>query len=230
MLPIVLLSFVTVLTICSRSLVSGDRTATLEDFVLRIGTKLASLVPGTTLGMVFDLINRYSSPGCLLFFLNVPHNMFAMWSRAKFRQIAVIQSRRRIFALDKSSAHFFSFPIDHSRILPTLGQPLRSFPRAKCSTFPANARSSGTAFLDALQDAIASARASPRRESSRELRRAINSLDGAAVRRFLHLLDLSDPAAAPCDSHDRPFLALRGRARLSAPVRSVLSQSVQPDD
>lgn len=26
--------------------------------------------------MVFDLTNRYSSPGCLLFFLNVPHNIF----------------------------------------------------------------------------------------------------------------------------------------------------------
>ncbi|KYM96731.1 hypothetical protein ALC62_12523 [Cyphomyrmex costatus] len=51
--------------------------AVLVDFVLRIETILTSLGPDTILGMVFDLTNRYSSPGCLLLFLNVPHNMFA---------------------------------------------------------------------------------------------------------------------------------------------------------
>ncbi|EZA62487.1 hypothetical protein X777_10117 [Ooceraea biroi] len=39
---------------------------------------LVSLIPETTLGMVFDLTKRYSSPAYLLFFLNVPHNMFAI--------------------------------------------------------------------------------------------------------------------------------------------------------
>lgn len=73
--------YVPILTICSRFLINDDRVATLVDLVLRTGTKLASLAPDIILGMVLDLTKRYSSPGCLLLFLNVPHNMFAMQSR-----------------------------------------------------------------------------------------------------------------------------------------------------
>lgn len=65
------------LTICSRSLISDGRVATLVDLVLRTGTTTCTSlpVPDTIRGMVFDLTSRYSSPGCLLLFLNVPHNM-----------------------------------------------------------------------------------------------------------------------------------------------------------
>lgn len=80
-LPLINILYVLILTICSRFLISDDRVATLVDLVLRIGTKLASLVPNIILGMVLDLTKRYSSPGCLLLLLNVPHNMFAMQSR-----------------------------------------------------------------------------------------------------------------------------------------------------
>lgn len=68
------------LTMCRRSLRWGERAATLEDFVLRTVTRLPSFAD-RILGIVFDLTNRYSSPGCLLFFLNVPHNMFLTRSR-----------------------------------------------------------------------------------------------------------------------------------------------------
>lgn len=68
--------FTFILTVFSRPLISDGRAVTLVDFVLRTATKLASLA--TILGMVFDLTNRYSSPGCLLFFLKVPHNMFVV--------------------------------------------------------------------------------------------------------------------------------------------------------
>ena len=68
------------LTMCRRSLRWGERAATLEDFVLRTVTRLPSFAD-RILGIVFDLTNRYSSPGCLLFFLNVPHNMFLARSR-----------------------------------------------------------------------------------------------------------------------------------------------------
>lgn len=64
------------LTILRRSLIKDDRTVALEDLVLRTATREPSRVD-TILGMVFDLTNRYSSPGLLLFFLNVPHSMFA---------------------------------------------------------------------------------------------------------------------------------------------------------
>lgn len=74
------------LTVCNRSLSKG-RAAVLVDFVLRTDTKLTSLGPDTILGMVFDLTNRYSSPGCLLLFLNVPHNMFLMSSRLSYRNL-----------------------------------------------------------------------------------------------------------------------------------------------
>ncbi|KYM81480.1 hypothetical protein ALC53_08044 [Atta colombica] len=57
------------------SLISKGR-AVLVDFVLRTDVILKSLGPDTILGMVFDLTNRYSSPECLLLFLNVPHNIF----------------------------------------------------------------------------------------------------------------------------------------------------------
>lgn len=75
------------LTICSRSLISKGRAAILVDLVLRTDTKLASLGPDTILGMVFDLTNRYSSPGYLLLFLNVPHNMFVMSSQLSYRNL-----------------------------------------------------------------------------------------------------------------------------------------------
>ncbi|TGZ52909.1 Uncharacterized protein DBV15_10367, partial [Temnothorax longispinosus] len=74
------------LTVCNRSLIKG-RAAVLVDFVLRTDIKLTSLGPDTTLGMVFDLTNRYSSPRCLLLFLNVPHNIFVMSSRLSYRNL-----------------------------------------------------------------------------------------------------------------------------------------------
>lgn len=79
--------FIPDLTVCSRPLVSKGRVATLVDFVLRTDTKLTSLGPDTILGIVFDLTNRYSSPECLLLFLNVPHNMFAMSFRLSYRNL-----------------------------------------------------------------------------------------------------------------------------------------------
>jgi hypothetical protein len=178
------------LTICSRSLGSDDRTAVLEDFVLRIATKLA--VPETTLGMVFDLINRYSSPGCLLFFLNVPHNMFAMWSRSSSASCPVrslSSNQDQTVSLGESPLptakvlRTLSAPIDHSRVLPTLDR--KPFPisrkrksqslQRQFSTFPANVFAS-SAFLDprqivvsdALQDAIETSSETSPRESSRE--------------------------------------------------------------
>lgn len=69
------------LTVCGRSLISKSR-AVLVDFVLRTDAMLTSLGPDTILGMVFDLTKRYSSPECLLLFLNVPHNIFAMSRRS----------------------------------------------------------------------------------------------------------------------------------------------------
>jgi len=80
MITMFLSAFYLDLTICNRSLISKGRAAVLVDFVLRTDTKLMSLGPDTILGIVFDLTNRYSSPECLLLFLNVPHNMFAMSS------------------------------------------------------------------------------------------------------------------------------------------------------
>lgn len=112
------------LTVRGWSLISNGRTAALEDLVLRTDTKLASLVPETILGMVFDLTNRYSSPRCF-FFLNVPHNMFATLLRLSFAkscQIApgAIQSRLKMYPNSRSPKFqtpvTFLDPIDHSRI------------------------------------------------------------------------------------------------------------------
>jgi len=80
MIAMFLSAFYLDFTVCNRSLIRKGRAAVLVDFVLRTDTKLMSLGPDTILGIVFDLTNRYSSPGCLLLFLNVPHNMFAMSS------------------------------------------------------------------------------------------------------------------------------------------------------
>lgn len=131
-------SFVPILTECSRFFISDGRAATLVDLVLRTGTKLTSLVPDIILGMVLDLTKRYSSPGCLLLFLNVPHNIFAIRSRLirkkappKSRQIpaGVINARyiecRRPSWLPSDRSHsrklFFKNPKSKSRLRETLG-------------------------------------------------------------------------------------------------------------
>ncbi|EGI65428.1 hypothetical protein G5I_06099 [Acromyrmex echinatior] len=72
--------------------------AVLVDFVLRTDAMLMSLDPDTILGMVFDLTNRYSSPECLLLFLNVPHNIFPtrVAVRAESRLKAQDSSRKLV--------------------------------------------------------------------------------------------------------------------------------------
>ncbi|KOX75081.1 hypothetical protein WN51_13388, partial [Melipona quadrifasciata] len=80
--------------------------ATLEDFVLRTVTKLPSFTDNTR-GIVFDLISRYSSPGCLLLFLNVPHNMFRVAVRAESRLKA---------NFDRIDSDFMNPPIKQARV------------------------------------------------------------------------------------------------------------------
>lgn len=60
-----------------------DRTVAIDeedDLTLLLGDRWQMSLQDMTIGTGFDLTNRYSSPGCLLFFLNEPHSIIELFS------------------------------------------------------------------------------------------------------------------------------------------------------
>lgn len=110
---------------CRRSLRCEERAATLEDFVLRTVTRLPSF-PARILGIVFDLTNRYSSPFCLLFFLNVPHNMFPRSASQLSQETRLIDHRSCSYELHVYVLRAFHF---ENTNLDSRGNPSAKCPR-----------------------------------------------------------------------------------------------------